>query len=839
MNLVERDDELDLLRTGIDNCEAGDGCVILVSGPSGSGRTALLRAATRMARQRKFRVLSASATDPEKRFDVLDQLRGDPSHSPVRDVEFERTRFAEWCRERADETPVLVVVDDVDLADEDSIGCVGHVARRLSGAPVCLVLSRCDSRDIGEWWTDLERRANAHQCRLAPLSRAGVAQWKGSADTWYGSTGGSPLLLAALAQDDGVPGEGYGHTVLRCLRRGGPRLLAVARGVAVLDDDVTTHALTSLLDMDTGHVDGSLRRLREAGVLADHRFRCAAAAAAVVEDLPRALASDLRERAARLLHRQGAPAAAVARQLLATGTAAEWGVAVLEEAAATGDPDFAARCLTRAMAAASDAKVVARLRMRLAISMWQTDPGATARHLAPLVAACEARLLSGSQATLVCQYLFWHGRIEEALALLRQIADGTIPWDVDTPTALRIARLSLVASFPAYTDGAEPPRPRDTASPLGLRVRAAAALASIITHGPSTEQVTRAVELLDLLGDRHDHHSSLLSIQALVYADRADIAAEWTEVLPDRPVFDAVRAEIAVRLGDLRGACRHGRSALALGLESWGVAVGVPIATMVTAATESGRYAEAAELLRQPVPETMFGTRFALPYLHARGVHELAMGRASAALTDFMACGELMREWHLDQASLAPWRASAAQALLALNRPERARQLLDERPPEHGERSRSLAMRQVAACRPPAERVAPLTDAVDLAIGARDDLALAAALADLGATKRELGDEAAARPLLRRAYALASRCGAEPLCGRLRPSRRAPAGNGLTTAEGRVAQLAAAEYTNREIALRLHVTPSTVEQHLTRIFRKLEVKQRRDLPAALRRTANR
>lgn len=52
---------------------------------------------------------------------------------------------------------------------------------------------------------------------------------------------------------------------------------------------------------------------------------------------------------------------------------------------------------------------------------------------------------------------------------------------------------------------------------------------------------------------------------------------------------------------------------------------------------------------------------------------------------------------------------------------------------------------------------------------------------------------------------------------------------GLTDAERRVAVLAAGGCTNRAIAARLYVTTSTVEQHLTRIYRKLRVKSRRDL----------
>jgi DNA-binding CsgD family transcriptional regulator len=55
----------------------------------------------------------------------------------------------------------------------------------------------------------------------------------------------------------------------------------------------------------------------------------------------------------------------------------------------------------------------------------------------------------------------------------------------------------------------------------------------------------------------------------------------------------------------------------------------------------------------------------------------------------------------------------------------------------------------------------------------------------------------------------------------------------LSEAERRVAVLAAEGHTNREIARKLYITISTVEQHLTRIYRKLNVNRRADLPIGL------
>lgn len=124
-----------------------------------------------------------------------------------------------------------------------------------------------------------------------------------------------------------------------------------------------------------------------------------------------------------------------------------------------------------------------------------------------------------------------------------------------------------------------------------------------------------------------------------------------------------------------------------------------------------------------------------------------------------------------------------------------------------------------------------------------DRLQLAGALADLGATHARAGRFDRAETLLGRAAGLAEECGTPDPAEELRSALPVPIGSArsehgpaervfhlLSPAERRVAALAARGRTNKEISDRLGITVSTVEQHLTRIFRKLGVRARGDLP---------
>jgi DNA-binding NarL/FixJ family response regulator len=119
----------------------------------------------------------------------------------------------------------------------------------------------------------------------------------------------------------------------------------------------------------------------------------------------------------------------------------------------------------------------------------------------------------------------------------------------------------------------------------------------------------------------------------------------------------------------------------------------------------------------------------------------------------------------------------------------------------------------------------------------------AKARTELGAALRRANRRSDAREQLRHALELATLCGAAPVVQRAetellatgaRPRRISLRGvESLTPSERRVAEMAAAGPTNREIAQALFVTPKTVEVHLSRAYRKLGISSRSQLPAAL------
>lgn len=938
VSLTERDEHFDHLDRLLTGCPARNGHAVLVEGPVGTGRTALLRAFAERAGQHGIRTLGASCSAAESTlpFGVVTQLLTGTAWPPEHAERIAAVLDAvgghgvpgpgdgppppglvRACHEVtrallavAADTPLLITVDDLRNADLPSQHFLLHLVRRLPQAGVLLVMTdepvlRAEHR---RFRAELSRHQHVDQLRLAPLSAAGArevvvrglgeAGARSAGEAILAAAGGNPLLLHALVDDHrrsgAGPGQEYALALLGCLHRAEPVTLRVVRALAVLGDDADDDETDRFADDPDGPETARevLRALDAAGFLDAGRFRHPAARTAVLDDLSATERAALHGKAAHLRYARGADAPTVARHLIEadprpgpagaslTGRVADrvrppWAVTVLTEAAEHAlldeQTELASQYLRLAHQTSTDEATRAMLRSRLAAAEWQLDPATAARHLTPLVAAVHAGHLDTAAGLVLVRQLLWHGRNDEALAVLDRLRTGVgaaNPGSIEEAAAVRDAEVWLAYTYPAPARGRRTPvLPADLRHSVVTpgtdpQLHAAAALADALSRGRAHKTADRAEQVLgDLQLRRRSpwaEEAALLALRVLVLAGRLTEAAGWSERLlraaedrdsrTTRAVYAAARADVATRQGDLTSAAELCRAALRhLTPKGWGVAVGLPLGTLVLAATRMGEHEEAAKQLTHPVSEAMFQSQYGLHYLHARGHHYLATQHGHAALADFLSCGELLRGWGLDTAGLLPWRTNAAEAWLRLDNRDQARRLLHEqlgRPDVDGASTRGPALRVLAAAGPPGRRLPLLTEAIDLAEESGDRFEQVRVLADLSRAHLSHNDKRRARLLLRQALHVANMCAMKPLAQELLSVSTALGGaesiadgmertEGLTDSERRVASLAVLGYTNREIAGKLYVTPSTVEQHLTRVYRKLGIRRRKDLPADL------
>jgi DNA-binding NarL/FixJ family response regulator len=251
----------------------------------------------------------------------------------------------------------------------------------------------------------------------------------------------------------------------------------------------------------------------------------------------------------------------------------------------------------------------------------------------------------------------------------------------------------------------------------------------------------------------------------------------------------------------------------------------------------------AAHQLAEPPPGALAGPLL----LQSRARLRLAQHRPADAYADLQAAHARWNDLHARHPALASWRVDAAEALTALGETAHARRLAQEHiqlAKRLGTRGPHAAgLRALAQANEPAKRIEPLERAVAMTADSPAQLEHARALVDLGAALRRANRRADARPPLRRALDLAQRDGMRRLARRARTELQAtgarprrPALTGpaaLTEAEHRVATLAAAGHSNRDIAQQLYLTRRTIETHLTHAFQKLDITSRNELPARL------
>ncbi|TDE47237.1 helix-turn-helix transcriptional regulator [Nonomuraea mesophila] len=907
MGLFERDAAMTSMHGLLAEAVGGKGRVVMVTGVVATGKSELLHAFAEQALERGALPLVASATQAESDIPlgVLGQLfQNAPLREDVRAVAADLLREgAEMASPAkgdrveqvdvqivhslcavllslAERHPLAIVVDDVHLADRASLLCLSYLVRRSRYAPLVTVFSQAEYRRHmhGFFATEMLRQPHCTAVRLAPLSydaalgmtaeRLGEAVAKELAPEWHALSGGNPLLLRGLIEDHeaggSAPAERYGEAVLSCLHRADPGLMQIAGWLAVLDDPAL---LERLLGSETASVSDAMHWLETAGLLESGRFRAEIARRTVLAELSDEVRRSVHRRAAELLHEEGADDVVIAEHLLgADATDLPWAVPVLETAALhrldDGAVTAAVDLLKLAWRGCTDERRRTTIATVLMRAEWRINPSSPSEHLAELTDALHNGTLRGSDAVVLARALLWHGKVDDACQVLEHLKESG---DTEPQTVAELigTRLWLRCSAPpllAHVNRSTSEQAREAVLPVRVsrRLESINALTSVLTRGPR-ERILGTVERI-LHSSRLDEMSMDTvesSLLALTYGGWPDKAAPWCDAFIEeaqsrsaparRARLTAIRAEIAMRRGDLETAASCARQALELiPPASWGVTVGGPLANLMLASTAMGQYDKALAQVNTPVPDAMLQTRFGLHYLHARGRYHLAVDHPAAALRDFRFCGELMAEWEMDTPGFIAWRTDAAEALIRMGEQAEARALIEEQLSRCGptaSRTHGIALRLLAATSELRHRPMLLRQSTDRLQACGDRYELVRSLFDLTEAFHSVGEFRRAGIIASRTRILAQECGAQPLSQALDGDGAAAAeGQGseiskvvaiLSDAERRVAGLAAVGYTNREIAAKLFITVSTVEQHLTRIYRKLGITQRSDLPPNL------
>jgi DNA-binding CsgD family transcriptional regulator len=687
----------------------------------------------------------------------------------------------------------------------------------------------------------------------------------------FDTCGGNPLFALELGRavvERGVPEIGAGLPVPEVLgelfgarvgalpppvRRA---LLAVALSHGLTEEELA--AVTGPLVVEDGQAAGVLVAEGER-VRAAHPLLAAAAArqavAAERRDLHAALGAAVGDPVLGARHRALAVAGPDAR--LAGEVAAAAAVAAARGAIADA-AELAGQALR--LTAAGSGEFDGRL---LALARYLIDAGEHSR--ATVLLTKRAGELPAGPARAAAYLLLAEGadslaRVEEHLA--RAIADSATDPALRGQALARQAQLQVTARARRIAEAEQ---------------MAGEALAAARSAGPDAER--RALVALALarvlrgrgIEDLRERSAALPPGTASLYDSSVDGPAGLRlafrgELAAARKVFEGLLAAaeqrgealsgivfteqlcgIELRAGDTAAAAR------ALGeLDQWAALewiIGSPVRVRATLAAVRGDPGSAAALAAEVVAASEANGDEAdrLEALRAAGLAALLQHQPEQAITSLGAAWEHTQREGVEDPGATPVAGDLAEALTEAGRPGEATEVIGRLAELAAAQQHPWGLATADRAKAVAALAAGYNDAAaaQLAGAAAAYRALglgwdaARALLVLGRAQRRAKKRAAARDSLQQAQSLFEELGCPGWAGaaaaqldRVSGRRAAPAG-GLTPGERRVAELAAAGLSNKQVAARLYLSDRTVEAHLSRAYAKLGVGSRAQLARAL------
>ena len=706
-------------------------------------------------------------------------------------------------------------------------------------------------------------------------------------------SGGNPFYLRELVR--ALEGEGLDasaasadrvnqfapETVLRSvlvrLERFPASCSSLARAVAVLGAEAQLRHAAALAQLAVADAARAADELAAADILRGGNpvsFVHPLVQSAVYAEISPGERGLLHARAAHIVADELHAEIAASHLLLAPTTGDAWAVEVLREAArkelATGGAESAARFLRRALAEPPPPEVHAVLLVELAQS--EAISGTAGDEPTQRLEQALALMDDPHQRAETMLQLGWMfqktGRLAQAAETFSRGLAETKGATDDLATLLEVGWLGA-----AWLDSTRAQEVIDRRRAL-LNRRGAigkdaerALLAQEIVFelfsADSHERVIeRATQLLDggtLIDEEgSDSLNVWTAIGSLSWADALDAAEEAVEwALADAArkgaYFNAamaycMRAWPRYWRGRLADAAADAQVALDASRGGWNMILPVAALWLGLAHIELDDLDAAQTALELPDEEWWTSTLMHGGVLTGRGRLALARAQPELALREFLHAGQIIvGTFSLDNPSALPWRSDAALAAAQLGDTAQARALVEQdltAARRFGSpRAIGVSLRTAGLIEGGERGAELLREAVAVLETSPSMLELARALIDLGATLRRAGKRTAAREPLRRGLAMAERFGAfrlerqardELAATGARLGHRALSGReALTPSERRVAEMAAAGMSNRNIAQSLFVTVNAVKWHLRNAYGKLEITSRQELRDAL------
>ena len=885
---VGRTQELAFLRTRLGEARAGRPQLVLLEGPAGVGKSALL---TCFARTLATPALTASGDEAETflRFGILRQLLD----SRVADWDDPFAAGADLLQlldRRSGEHPTVFVVDDAHLADSESLTALTFALRRLRADRVLAVLA-VREEDVGSLPPGLLRLVEAQGGRLtlAGLTDVDVVELgatrgagrmtRRAAARLRRHTGGNPLYLgalldelpvAALDADGALPApHSYALLVLRALAAQTEDARRLARAAAVVSDGCLVDIVAAVAGVAAP--EPALQQLVRSKLVSTEyahdgwclRFWHPLVKAVIYDDIGPDERRYLHTRAAQQLRGESALAHRVAAASRADAALAEELAACAEGNRQRGQLHRAAELYADA-AGMSGERETAETYLMDAIELFLLAGDvmaavARAERLGDVAPSARRFHLQAKIAQL-------GGRTREAQALAMQAWERSEQADAEGrgPLAAILAQLcNMRGDGEAAAEWAG--RALEHYLPPDLADSTAAARAVGLTLAGMLIDALAVLER-DLVADpsaipRSQHHQ--LCVRGVLRAAvddltgaRTDLAAlsvaSGGDLAPNRLVAMGALAEVEYRLGSWDSSLAVAAQALSLAEDTGQVWVQGYLHTAAVAVTAArGDWGQAERHLEQARElAAAIGDPATFALCEDASVH-IAFCRADAqqvvARSGLLLC---LERGPTHEPGLLSWPVPYLAALVELNRLDEAAEQLaafeaDAR--GRGSRSRLAGLARVrgelaTARRDHATARAAFEESFGVGAGVTTALDVALTHASYGRFLRRRGQKRAAVAELHAARGKCLTLGAAPFvqrcdgelaaCGEDRLPHP-PMGSVLTPQERNVARLVCQGLTNQQVARQLVLSVKTVGYHLNNVYTKLDVHSRTQLLAAL------